>query len=113
MAYDEGLAERIRELLQDHSDLQEKKMFGGLCFMLANHMCCGIVGDTLMARVGPERYAECLENKYAREMDFTGKPMRGMVYVAAEGLQEDDELTHWLDVAIEFVSSLPPGKAGK
>ena len=113
MAYDEGLAERIRELLQDHSDLQEKKMFGGLCFMHADHMCCGIVGDTLMVRVGPERYEESLENKYARELDFTGKPMRGMVYVAAEGIQEDDELTDWLHVSIDFVSSLPPGKVGK
>lgn len=113
MAYDEGLAERIRELLQDHSDLQEKKMFGGLCFMLAEHMCCGIVGDTLMVRVGPDRYEECLAKKYARQMDFTGKPMRGMVYVAAEGLQEDDELTEWLNVSIEFVSSLPPAKVRK
>lgn len=113
MAYDEGLAERVRELFQDRRDLEEKKMFGGLCFMLANHMCCGIVGDTLMVRVGPERYAECLAKKHAREMDFTGRPMKGMVYVEAEGVNEDDELTYWLNLSTEFVSSLPPGKVLK
>jgi TfoX/Sxy family transcriptional regulator of competence genes len=113
MAYDEGLAERIRDQFQGRHDVEEKKMFGGLCFMLANHMCCGIVGDTLMVRVGPERYEECLAKKYARQMDFTGRPMKGMVYVAAEGLHEDDELAHWLYLSTEFVLSLPPKKLRK
>ena len=75
MSFDEGLAERIREQLQDRSDVEEKKMFGGLCFMVSNHMCCGIVKDTLMARVGPDNYEGCLAEKHASEMDFTGKAM--------------------------------------
>ena len=73
MAYDEGLAQRLREQFEEYPDVEEKKMFGGLCFMVSNHMCCGIVGDTLMARVGPANYDECLRQEHAREMDFTGR----------------------------------------
>lgn len=113
MAYDKGLAERIRELFQERRDVEEKNMFGGLCFMLANHMCCGIVGDDLMARVGPDRYQECLANKNARVMDFTGKPMKGIIYVAAEGIQEDEDLMQWLAVCTEFALSLPPKQPRK
>lgn len=82
MVFDEGLAQRIREVFENRTDIEEKKMFGGLCFMLSRHMCCGIVGDTLMARVGPENCEPCLEQGHASEIDFTGKAMKGMVYVA-------------------------------
>ncbi len=108
MAYDEGLAQRIREQLQNRGDVEEKKMFGGLCFMVSNHMCCGIVGDKLMARVGPANYKSHLSKKYAEEMNFTGKPMKGMVYVTPEGISKDSELREWIDICIGFVASLPP-----
>ena len=110
MPFDEGLAQRIREQLQDRADVEEKKMFGGLCFMVSNHMCCGIVKDTLMARVGPDNYEECLKMKHASEMDFTGKAMKGMVYVAPEGIESDDNLAKWIDICLSFVDTLPPKK---
>jgi TfoX/Sxy family transcriptional regulator of competence genes len=108
MAYDEGLAHRIREALQHRDDVKEKKMFGGLCFMVSNHMCCGIVGETLMARVGPGNYEKCLQLDFASEMDFTGKAMKGMIYVSAEGLEDDDELTRWVLICTGFIETLPP-----
>lgn len=113
MAYDEALAARVRANFQIRCDADERKMFGGLCFMVEDHMCCGIVADALMARVGPERYAACLEQPGAREMDFTGRPMKGMVYVRAEAISKDADLARWLDICRQFVASLPPKKAGK
>jgi TfoX/Sxy family transcriptional regulator of competence genes len=107
MSYDEGLAERIRELVAEVPDATEKKMFGGLCFMVSGNMCCGIVDDTLMARVGTEQYEECLVMPYAREMDFTGKPLRGMVYVDPEGIAEDADLKDWIGRCLNFTQSLP------
>lgn len=113
MAYDEGLAERLREYFQGRSDVEVKEMFGGLCFMVSNHMCCGIVNDTLMARVGPEHYKECLNRRHAKEMDFTGKAMKGMVYVYPEGIGDDSELESWVGICELFVNSLPPKKPKK
>ena len=110
MAYDEGLAQRIREELQDHPNMEEKKMFGGLCFMVNRHMCCGIVRDKLMARVGPENYETNLDKEYAEPMDFTGKPMKGMIYIKPDGLKSDEDLNEWLTVCLNFVESLPPKK---
>lgn len=110
MAYDEGLAERIREILIDRTDVVEKKMFGGLCFMVSDHMSCGIIKDTLMARVGPDNYGRCLKMNHAREMDFTGKSLKGMVYVSPEGLESDSDLKNWISYCLEFVTSLPPKK---
>lgn len=110
MAYDEGLAERLYDYFEGRSDVEVRKMFGGLCCMVSNHMCCGIIGDTLMARIGPDNYTECLSMKYAKEMDFTGKAMKGMVYVDPEGIAEDSELEHWLDICVQFATSLPPKK---
>jgi len=113
MAYDEGLAERLHEYFNDRSDVEAKKMFGGLCFMVSDHMCSGIVGDTLMARVGPEKYEECLSKKHVKEMDFTGKAMKGMVYVEPEGFENDSELEYWVGVCESFIKSLPPKKLKK
>jgi TfoX/Sxy family transcriptional regulator of competence genes len=110
MAFDEGLAERIREVLEGEIGLSEKKMFGGLCFMLHGHMCAGIVKEELMIRVGPDGHDTALAEPHARLMDFTGKPMRGMVYVEAEGFAEDSDLEAWLDRGREFVRTLPPKK---
>ena len=110
MAYDGGLAERLRELLDGRAGISERKMFGGLAFMLSGNMCCGIVGDTLMARVGPENYMRALAEAHVREMDFTGRSMKGYVFVAPEGVESDQELQYWVDLCAEFVLSLPPKK---
>jgi TfoX/Sxy family transcriptional regulator of competence genes len=108
VAFDEGLAERIRELLRDRRDVTERRMFGGLAFMQNGHMFVGIVGDTLMARVGPDSYAKALAQKHVREMDFTGKPMKGYVYVAPEGFESDTALEGWIGRCAAFVHTLPP-----
>ena len=99
MPYDENLAERLRDAYStrvspDH--MSERKMFGGICFMVRGHMSCGVVGATLMARVGPDGYLDALEQPHAREMDFTGRPLRGMVYVDPPGLRSDAELAAWV-----------------
>ncbi len=108
MAYSESLARRIREVLKERSDVTERKMFGGLCIMVSGHMACGPLGDDLMVRVGPEDYEMALEQPHAREMDFTGRPMRGMVFVASEGLNSDENLQRWVERALSFVTTLPP-----
>ena len=108
MAYDELLAQRMREALSDRPDLSERKMFGGLCFMIGGNMCCGIVGEELMLRVGPDAYGEALAREHAREMDFTGRALKGMLYVGVDGIAEDDQLTEWLEMAVDFAGSLPP-----
>ena len=110
MAYDEELAERVRRALTPHEGLSEKKMFGGIAFMLRGNMCCGIVRDQLMVRVGPERYDDALARPHARPMDFTGRPMKGMVYVGPEGLRSDADLSEWLRRGAEFAAALPPKK---
>lgn len=108
MAFDEGLAQRVREALAERHDVAEKKMFGGLCFLVGGHMAAGIVGDELMLRVGPAAYDETLALPHAREMDFTGRALRGMVYVSVEGLETDDALGDWLGRGVAFAASLPP-----
>jgi TfoX/Sxy family transcriptional regulator of competence genes len=110
MAYDEGLAERIREVVIDRPTVSEKKMFGGLAFMLNDYMFCGVTEEDLMARVGPDKYAESLAKPHVREMDFTGRPMKGYVYVTPDGLESDQELRYWVDLCAEFVTTLPPKK---
>ncbi len=92
MAFDEGVAERLRELFEGRVDILEKKMFGGIAFMHSGNMCCGIMDDVLMARVGPDNYQSGLSRPHAREMDFTGKSLNGFVYVDPAGFAEDDEL---------------------
>ncbi len=108
MAYDEGVAQRVREILESESNHGEKKMFGGVCFLLGGNMACGVVGEELMVRVGPEAYEAALGQPHAREMDFTGKPLRGMVYVSPDGFAEDADLRTWLGRGIDFAGSLPP-----
>ena len=108
MAYDEGVAERLREVFDARNDIVEKKMFGGIAFMHAGNMCVGIVDDMLMARVGPDAWDDALARPHAREMDFTGRTMKGFVYVEAEGFAEDDELDAWVERCLAFTGSLPP-----
>ena len=107
MAYDEELAERIRRALAGRQGVSEKKMFGGIAFMLRGYMCCGIVGDELMVRVGPGRFQEALAEPHARPMDFTGRPMRGMVYVTPEGCRTDEALKRWVEQGLNFAATLP------
>ena len=107
MAFDEALASRIRDLLRDRRDVTERKMFGGLAFLVGGHMCCGIVGRDLMVRVGHENYESALSAKHARPMDFTGRPSKGMVYVAPPGLRTKRALQAWIDRAVRFTHSLP------
>ncbi len=105
MAYDEGLAERIRGVLQDEPNVVEKKMFGGVCFMVGRKMSVGIVKDDLMVRVGPEKNDEALAQPHARPMDFTGRPMKGFVYVSPEGFEADERLAWWVAQGVSFARS--------
>jgi TfoX/Sxy family transcriptional regulator of competence genes len=108
VAYSEALADRVRAVLGDDPRLSERKMFGGLCVMVNGHMCVGIVGDELMVRVGPDAYADALAHPDAREMDFTGRPMRSMVFVRPAGVAKPAQLEHWVDRGLDFVATLPP-----
>ncbi len=108
MAYDETLAERIRELLGMRPDLVEKKMFGGIAFMVGGHMAVGIVGEDLMVRVGPEGFAKALAEPHARPMDFTGTPSKNMVYVAPDGVRTEKALATWVERGVRFADGLPP-----
>jgi hypothetical protein len=88
----------------------ERQMFGGLAFMLGGHMFCGVVKDTLMARLGPEGADRALDQPHVRPMDFTGRPMKGMVFVEPEGLH-DDALQQWVTAAVSYARTLPPKHA--
>ena len=107
MAFDEGLAERVRGVLDDRPDVVEKRMFGGIAFMVRGHMCVGLVKDDLMVRVGPERHEESLKKPHVRPMDFTGKPMTGYVYVGPAGVAEEEDLERWVRLGAKFVATLP------
>ncbi len=111
MAYDEVLAERIRRALARRQGISERKMFGGIAFMLHGNMLCGVVDDRLMLRLGPEEGDAALQEPHALPMDFTGKPMRGMVYVLPEGIVTHDELNGWLQRALRFARTLPRKQA--
>lgn len=106
MGYNEALAEKVRDLLGENDGLTEKQMFGGLAFMLNGNMACGVVGEELMVRVGPENYDNALSERYTRPMDYTGRPLKGMVYVEEDAIAQD--LDGWVNKGADFASSLPP-----
>jgi TfoX/Sxy family transcriptional regulator of competence genes len=108
MAYDEKLAQRIREVLERRRGISEKKMFGGLAFLVNGHMACGVQGDDLMVRVGPDDYESALRKTGARPMDFTGRPLKGMVYVGPRGHRRAASLRAWVEQGLSYVRSLPP-----
>ncbi len=108
MAYDEKLADRVREVLARRRGISEKKMFGGLCFLVHGHMACGIIGDELLVRVGPEAYEAALVEPGARAMDFTGRAMKGMVYVSPRGHGRAPSLKAWVERGLVYARSLPP-----
>ncbi len=106
---DATLLTRAREALDARGPVTEKKMFGGHCFLLSGNMVCGVTGDgTLMVRVGKDAYEAALAEPHAREMDFTGRPMRGMVFVGPEGYATDDGLGAWLERGLAYARTLPP-----
>ena len=108
MAYDETLAARIRQTLAPFPDVDERRMFGGIAFMLRGNMCCGVVGDMLMLRLGNEGAAAALAERHTRPMDFTGKPLKSMIYVGPEGTAAPEDLNRWVRRGAEFAASLPP-----
>jgi len=108
MAYDEHLAGRVRQLLVRRKGFSEQKMFGGICFLLHGNMCCGVTTSQLMLRLGPEGAAEALQKEpHTRKMDFTGKPLKSMIYVTSGGYETDEDLKRWVQRAAKFASSLP------
>jgi TfoX/Sxy family transcriptional regulator of competence genes len=107
MAYDEGLAERIRGVLDEQPGVSERRMFGGIAFLVEGHMSVGIVQDKLMVRVGPESYDRVLRERHAHRMDFTGRPMKGFVYVVPSGYESDADLQRWVNLGVAYVTTLP------
>ena len=107
MPYDEMLVQRVRGVLKGKHNVMERKMFGGLTFMLQGNMCCGVAGDRLMVRVGAEKYDEALGQKHAQLMDFTGRPMKSFVFVDLEGVKKDKDLQAWVERGVDFAVSLP------
>jgi hypothetical protein len=111
MAYDEGVAKRVRDCLAEQADITARKMFGGIAFMHGGHMCCGVIDDRLMARVGPDAYAQTLALPDVREMDFTGRPLTGYVYVDPPGFARKADLRKWTRRCLAFTGTLPAKKA--
>ena len=108
MAYDERLAERIRHHLAGEDDVTERKMFGGIAFMVRDRMAVGVIADDLMVKVDPATDDDALRRPNTRPMDFSGRPMRGMVYVAPPGVEADNDLGAWIDEAAAYARSQPP-----
>lgn len=112
MAHSERLASRVREILAEGGQVAERRMFGGLAFMVNGHMCCGIIRDDLVLRLGADRAGHALRERppgtHVRPMDFTGRPLKGFVFVGPPGLRTEARLRHWLQLAREFVDTLPP-----
>jgi TfoX/Sxy family transcriptional regulator of competence genes len=107
MAYDEDLAGRAREVMPTDAEVTERKMFGGLAFLLRGHMFAGIVSSELMVRLGYEAAQRALELDHVREMDFTGRPMQNMIFVQPAGLH-GPALEHWITAAADHARTLPP-----
>ena len=107
MAYDEGLAQRIREALTDQPNLVERKMFGGIGFILRCNMCCVVMNDEMIPRAGPEEHDAAMAKPQTREFGFTNRSMKGMVMVASQALGSDVALDEWVGLAVRFALSLP------
>ncbi|TAJ15492.1 TfoX family protein [Marinilabiliaceae bacterium JC017] len=111
MAYDENLADRLRMTLKEKRVAYlEKKMMGGLCFMVDDKMCVGIIKNNLMARIDPGIYEEAITRPGCKPMDFTGRPMKGFVFIEPYGIDMDEDLDHWVQLCLDFN---PKAKAGK
>ena len=108
MVYSKLLALRIRHFFSDFDHIEEKKMFGGIGFMLGGHLCVGVWKTSLIVRLGPERAEVAIEERFVVEFDITGRPMRGWALVEAEGVETDELLAKWIGQAVDFVQTLPP-----
>lgn len=108
MAHSERLAARVREILAEDGDVDERAMFGGVTFMVDGHMCCGVIRDDLVLRLGPDRAEQALVEPHVRPMDFTGRPLKGFVFVGPPGSRTEASLRRWLRLARDFVDTLPP-----
>jgi TfoX/Sxy family transcriptional regulator of competence genes len=108
MAYDEELAERVRDLISARADVTERKMFGGIAFMVAGNMACGVLGDELIVRLGDEEGEKALAEDGVRPFDFTGKAMKGIVYVSPERTSDDAGFAEWVEAGADYAASLPP-----
>ncbi|HEX9627021.1 MAG TPA: TfoX/Sxy family protein [Acidiferrobacterales bacterium] len=106
MAADPRLTERVRGALARRRGVSEKRMFGGVAFLLNGNMCVGILGERLMVRVGADDYATALRRPHARPMDFTGRPLTGFVYVLPAGIRTTAQLRRWIDAGVDFAKSL-------
>jgi TfoX/Sxy family transcriptional regulator of competence genes len=114
MSYDEKLADRTREIIsRTHKKVEEKKMFGGLCFMVNDKMCVGVESERLMVRLDPAVYDEVIEKDGCTPMDFTGKVMKGYVFVDIDVLQTKKQLEYWLALALEFNKKAKSSKKKK
>ena len=107
MPYNEKLAIRIHEMIGRKRGVTQKKMFGGLSFLVNGNMCCGVVKDDLVVRVDKNEHEKLLKRKHARPMDFTGRPMRGFVYVSPAGTKTKASLKKWVDIGWDHAKSLP------
>jgi TfoX N-terminal domain len=107
VAYDEALADRVRAILSDEFGVTEQRMFGGLAFMLRGNMCCGVLGDDLILRLGPDRAPEAIERDGLRVMDFTGRPMKAFALADPAAVAADADLRRWVGEAVAFAGSLP------
>lgn len=107
MAYDEALADRIRDLLSARADLSEREMFGGIVFMVADNMACGVIGEDLIVRLGEDQTEKALAEDGVRPFDFTGRPMKTTVYVSPERTSDDEGLAEWVEAGADFAASLP------
>ena len=110
MAFDEGLADRVRMVVSRKRGISERRMFGGLAFMMNGHMFCGVLKTDLMLRLGPDASTAALKQQHTRLMDFSGKPMKSMIYVDAAGVDSESDLQRWVEACLAFVQSLPPKK---
>jgi len=114
MAYNEKLADRVREIIAvHHKRVTEKRMFGGLCFMVNDKMCVGVEKERLMVRLDPEKQEEVMEKEGARPMDFTGKVMKGYVFVDIEALNTKKKLEYWMNLALEYNKKAKASKKKK
>lgn len=108
MAYDEDLAKRIRDEIGDHPARVEKKMFGGIAFMIHGNMSVGVAGEELMVRVGKENDEAAVARRHVRPFDLSGRPMAGWVLVDADGTTANEDLASWIDTGVTYAESLPP-----
>jgi TfoX/Sxy family transcriptional regulator of competence genes len=107
MAYNEALAERVRSYLKGIPLLVEKKMFGGIGFLVQGNMACGVHGENLIVRIDPQEYKVALSQPHVRPFDMTGKPMKGWIFVTPEGVEQEQELVSWIEKGVEFAQKLP------